>query len=85
MREPEFHTHTKPLATLHEVRNKVIYGRSDMFVLQTGEQIRFQVLTAASIKSTVLWDIVPCGLVDVYRRFRVLIASIIRMTSHLSP
>jgi hypothetical protein len=31
--------------------------------------MRFQVLTAASMKSTVLWDIAPCSLVEVDRRF----------------
>jgi hypothetical protein len=27
---------------------------------------RFQVLTAASMKMTVFWDVVPCSLVEVY-------------------
>jgi hypothetical protein len=29
--------------------------------------VRFQVLTAASMKMTVCWDIAPCNLVGVYR------------------
>jgi hypothetical protein len=33
-------------------------------------RVRFQVLTAASMKMTVFWDIAPCSLVEVYRRFR---------------
>jgi hypothetical protein len=28
----------------------------------------FQVLTTASMKMTVFWDVVPCSLVEVYRR-----------------
>jgi hypothetical protein len=32
--------------------------------------VRFQVLTAASMKMAVLWVVVPCTLVEVYRRFR---------------
>jgi hypothetical protein len=32
--------------------------------------VRFQVLSEANIKMTVLWDIVPCSLVEVDRRFR---------------
>jgi hypothetical protein len=31
--------------------------------------VRFQVLTDASIKMTAFRDIVPCSLVEVYRRF----------------
>jgi hypothetical protein len=29
--------------------------------------MKFQVLTAASIKMTVFWDIVPCSLVEIYK------------------
>jgi hypothetical protein len=32
--------------------------------------VRFQVLTAASMKMTVFWDVAPCSLVEIYRRFR---------------
>jgi hypothetical protein len=32
--------------------------------------MRFQVLTAASMKSIVLWDITSCSLVEVDLRFR---------------
>jgi hypothetical protein len=32
--------------------------------------VRFQVLTAASMKIDVFWDVEPCSLVEVYRRFR---------------
>jgi hypothetical protein len=31
---------------------------------------RFQVLTAANMKMTVLWDVKPFSLVEVYRRLR---------------
>jgi hypothetical protein len=33
-------------------------------------QLRFQVLTAASMTITVTWDVGPCSLAEVYRRFR---------------
>jgi hypothetical protein len=32
--------------------------------------VRFQVLTAASMKIRDVWDVAPCNLVEVYRRFR---------------
>jgi hypothetical protein len=32
--------------------------------------VRFQVLSAASMKMAVFYDVAPCSLVDVYRRFR---------------
>jgi hypothetical protein len=32
--------------------------------------MRFKVLTAACMKMAVFWDVAPCGLVEVYRRFR---------------
>jgi hypothetical protein len=31
--------------------------------------VKFQVLTAASMKMTAFWDIDPCSLVEVDRRF----------------
>jgi hypothetical protein len=40
--------------------------------------VRFQVLTAASTKMTAFWDIAPCSLVEVDRRFRREYCSIIR-------
>jgi hypothetical protein len=44
--------------------------------------VRIQVLTAASMKIIAFWNIVPCSLVVVDRRFRRAYASII--TSELS-
>jgi hypothetical protein len=32
--------------------------------------VRFQVLTAASMKIAVFWAVAPCFLVEVYRRFK---------------
>jgi hypothetical protein len=43
--------------------------RMDMNVMNTGinyAQVRFQVLTAASMKMTAFWDTAPCGVVSVY-------------------
>jgi hypothetical protein len=36
----------------------------------TFRYVRFQVLTAASMKMAVFWFVAPCSLVEVYRRFR---------------
>jgi hypothetical protein len=38
--------------------------------MQDIKNVKFQILTAASMKMTVLWDVVPCSLVVIYRRFR---------------
>jgi hypothetical protein len=38
-------------------------------VVSTKAHVRYQVLTAASVKVTVFWDVTPCRLVEVYRRF----------------
>jgi len=37
---------------------------------ETRQNMIFQFLTAASMKITAFWDIAPCGLVVVERRFR---------------
>jgi hypothetical protein len=34
------------------------------------EQVKFQVLTVASVKMTTLWNIVLYSLAEIYRRFR---------------
>jgi hypothetical protein len=34
------------------------------------KNVRFQVLTAATMKVTVFWDIAPCSLVQIDRRFK---------------
>jgi hypothetical protein len=38
---------------------------------------RFQVLTAASMKMAVIWDVAPCSLIEVTKFLEVLTASII--------
>jgi hypothetical protein len=49
----------------------------------------FQVLTAASMNMTVFWDVVPCSLVEIDRRFRgayciqILIALMMEVKSKL--
>jgi hypothetical protein len=35
-----------------------------------GIEVRFEVLTASSMKMTVFWVVAPCSLLEVYRRFR---------------
>jgi hypothetical protein len=42
--------------------------------------VRFHVLKAASMKMTVFWDVAPCSLVEVYRRFRGVPIVIFRFT-----
>jgi hypothetical protein len=37
---------------------------------QRRKLVRFQDLTTASMKMTVFWDVAPCSLTEVYRRFR---------------
>jgi hypothetical protein len=32
--------------------------------------VRFKVLTAASKKKIVFWDVAPCSLIEINRRFR---------------
>jgi hypothetical protein len=32
--------------------------------------VRFQLLTVASMKMTVFWDVTPCSLVEIDQRFR---------------
>jgi hypothetical protein len=34
------------------------------------DKVRFQVLTATSMKLAVFWDLSPCSLLDIDRRFR---------------
>jgi hypothetical protein len=46
--------------------------------------VRFQVLTAVSMKMVGFWDVAPCSLVEVYRRFKVLAASIISVVIALT-
>jgi hypothetical protein len=41
-----------------------------LLCLKLIEMVRFQVLTAASMKMTVFWVVAPCNLIDVYRHFR---------------
>jgi hypothetical protein len=38
--------------------------------MNIGKVVGFEVLTAASMKMAVFWVVVPCSLVELYRRFR---------------
>jgi hypothetical protein len=42
----------------------------DVNLLRYKYVVRFEVLTAASMKLVVFWVVAPCNLVDAYRRFR---------------
>jgi hypothetical protein len=39
-------------------------------MLKISEKLRFKVLTAASMKTAVFWVVLPCSLIEPYRRFR---------------
>jgi hypothetical protein len=41
-----------------------------MTIQNNDYEVRFQVLTAASMKMAVFWVVALCSLVEVYRRFR---------------
>jgi hypothetical protein len=43
---------------------------ADIKNMNESSPVRFEVLTAASMKMTVFWVVAQCSLVDVYRRFR---------------
>jgi hypothetical protein len=48
--------------TMDAIFGLPLQGRKDV------ENVRFQILTAASMKMTVIfWVVVPCSLVEVYR------------------
>jgi hypothetical protein len=49
---------------------KVVMKCSSLEEEQSQNMVRFQFLTAASMKMTVFWDVEPYSLVDVYRSFR---------------
>jgi hypothetical protein len=38
--------------------------------IMNSQVVGFEVLTAVNMKMTVFWVVVPCSLVEVYRRFR---------------
>jgi hypothetical protein len=44
--------------------------RGLLAVSKTSKHVRFQVLTAVSTKMRAFWNIAPCSLVEVDRRFR---------------
>jgi hypothetical protein len=60
---------------INDVSRKIVFGDHFFHLTQIWRKktywvyVRFQALTAASIKMTVFW-VVPCSLVEVYRRFR---------------
>jgi hypothetical protein len=62
----------------HHVQTECFYFALGISVLVNHCHLRFQV-TAASLKMTIFWDVVPCSLVEVDRRFRG------AYTSYLSP
>jgi hypothetical protein len=52
------------------VRAQYLGLRLKMNILYKNYYVRFQVLTAVSMKYRVFWDILPCSQIDVDRRFR---------------
>jgi hypothetical protein len=53
-------------ATLDNIKNS---SQEELNIYPIKREMRFQVLTAASMKMAVFWVVVPCRLVGVYRRF----------------
>jgi hypothetical protein len=57
-----------------EARGKILClcwkVRAVPIVTQIFKYVRFQVLTASSMKFRVFWQALPCGHIDVDRRFR---------------
>jgi hypothetical protein len=51
------HTHTQRTIKAH-------FGKCYIGLKYQYESVRFQVLTAAHMKMTAFWDIVPCSLVE---------------------
>jgi hypothetical protein len=47
----------------------IVLQNNNLYKLVT-LHVRFQVLTAASLKMTAFWDVAPCSVVEVGRRFR---------------
>jgi hypothetical protein len=46
-------------------------SKSGCYFVQTRKiQVKFQVLTATNMKMAVSWDVAPCSLIDIDRRFR---------------
>jgi hypothetical protein len=39
------------------------------FLLADNKSVRYQILTAANMEMNIFWDVAPCCLVNVYRRF----------------
>jgi hypothetical protein len=54
-----------PVALRHQYISAV-----KLLIARDDTHVRFQVLTAASMKMAVFWVVAPCSLVEVYRRFR---------------
>jgi hypothetical protein len=57
----------KPVYLQVQTSGNIIWSKSWR---TTVHYVRFQILTAASMKMTVFWDVAPCNLKEVYRRFR---------------
>jgi hypothetical protein len=60
------------LGLLTSYRSSVIKNK------QINNYVRFQVLTAASVKIRVFWDVAPCSHIEVDRRFRALMMEAVR-------
>jgi hypothetical protein len=55
----------------------IVLQKNNLYKLVT-LHVRFQVLTAASLKMTAFWDVAPCSVVEIGRRFRDATASIMK-------
>jgi hypothetical protein len=49
----------------------ILYATKILFLLMdVFSFVRYQVLTVASMKMTVFWDVAPCGSMEIDQRFR---------------
>jgi hypothetical protein len=47
--------------------------------LDTRNFMRFDILTTVTMKSTIFWAVMPCGLVEIYRCFEERSTSVLRV------
>jgi hypothetical protein len=52
-------------------KDRVNYSEGDRMIRKEGTKktVRSEVLTAKYMKTTVFWNVTPCSMVDIYRRF----------------
>jgi hypothetical protein len=49
--------------------NSTLVSLSDIKRLKSPLVVGFEVITAVTVKCNIIWDVTPCSVVNVYRRF----------------